>query len=295
MGNSSGIKWNGVSVGTQPTLDVIGANVQLILRDPKTQQEWVTTSQDYANFLVDNGIISSGGWGLTGNAGTDPLTNFIGTTDNTDFIIQPDAGNVGIGTASPTYKLDIVGKFHQMLDSGGGNITDVLVGNGDAGFLVTDGVDSTEVHINPVGVGIGTISPTEKLHINGSVFTHNLTSFGYTEIIQNNGGYEGIELHANDTINGYDTYIRLMNSGIELRAHGSQVTTLAVYPETILLGIGSTDKVGIGAYAPTSKLTVDTGDIEVVGDTNGVILESPDGTRYRVTVANGGTLSVTAV
>ena len=82
MGNSSGIKWNGVSVGTQPTLDVIGANVQLILRDPKTQQEWVTTSQDYANFLVDNGIISSGGWGLTGNAGTDYTVNFIGTTDD---------------------------------------------------------------------------------------------------------------------------------------------------------------------------------------------------------------------
>jgi len=37
------------------------------------------------------------------------------------------------------------------------------------------------------------------------------------------------------------------------------------------------------------------GDIEVENSANGLILESPDGTRYRVTVANGGTLSVAAV
>ncbi len=37
------------------------------------------------------------------------------------------------------------------------------------------------------------------------------------------------------------------------------------------------------------------GDIEVENSTDGLILESPDGTRYRVTVANGGTLSVAAV
>jgi len=59
--------------------------------------------------------------------------------------------------------------------------------------------------------------------------------------------------------------------------------------------IGTTGNVGIGTTAPSSKLQVSAGDVEVDTIAKGVILKSPDGTRYRVTVANGGTLSVAAV
>ena len=40
---------------------------------------------------------------------------------------------------------------------------------------------------------------------------------------------------------------------------------------------------------------VGTDDIEITDITKGIILKSPDGTRYRVTVADGGTLSVNAI
>ena len=55
-------------------------------------------------------------------------------------------------------------------------------------------------------------------------------------------------------------------------------------------------QVNIGASYPpfNSKLNVE-GDAEIIGSSNGIILESPDGTRYRITVQNGGTLSVSAV
>lgn len=36
-------------------------------------------------------------------------------------------------------------------------------------------------------------------------------------------------------------------------------------------------------------------DIEITDTTKGIILKSPDGTRYRITVANGGTLNVNAI
>jgi hypothetical protein len=56
----------------------------------------------------------------------------------------------------------------------------------------------------------------------------------------------------------------------------------------------SENRVGIGIAEPASKLTV-AGDAEVTGSANGMILQSPDDTRWRVTVDNNGTLSTTAV
>jgi hypothetical protein len=66
---------------------------------------------------------------------------------------------------------------------------------------------------------------------------------------------------------------------------GSTVTT-----KTRLHG-----NVAIGTDTPASSLDVANGDVEVSQIASGIILKSPDGTRYRVTVANGGTLTVAAV
>lgn len=55
-------------------------------------------------------------WTLTGNAGTTPTTNFIGTTDNQPLSVKTNNteqmrvltnGNVGIGTSTPGYRLDL--------------------------------------------------------------------------------------------------------------------------------------------------------------------------------------------
>ncbi|MEN9441706.1 MAG: hypothetical protein RLZ33_1783 [Bacteroidota bacterium] len=59
---------------------------------------------------------ASSDWTLTGNAGTVAGTNFIGTTDAVDFVTRTNnaerirvtsAGNVGIGTPTPGYRLDL--------------------------------------------------------------------------------------------------------------------------------------------------------------------------------------------
>ena len=65
--------------------------------------------------------------------------------------------------------------------------------------------------------------------------------------------------------------------------------------QTRITILSSDGNVGIGTTTPASKLEVDGGDIEVDDSASGLILRSPDGTRYRVTVANGGTLTVSAV
>jgi len=59
------------------------------------------------------------GWLLNGNDGTDPITQFLGTTDAKDFIVRTNnvermrikdvTGNIGIGTANPNSALDVKG------------------------------------------------------------------------------------------------------------------------------------------------------------------------------------------
>jgi hypothetical protein len=95
MGNKTGIKWDAVSeVQAQSTVETIGSNVQIILRDPKTKQEWVTSSVDYINALVALGVITSSG-------------GYWDTLNNNIF--NNNSGNVGIGLDNPLSKLHVVG------------------------------------------------------------------------------------------------------------------------------------------------------------------------------------------
>ncbi len=61
---------------------------------------------------------SQNAWSLTGNAGTNPATNFIGTTDAQDWVVKTNnverarftsSGNVGIGTSVPQSEFQVIG------------------------------------------------------------------------------------------------------------------------------------------------------------------------------------------
>ena len=55
-------------------------------------------------------------WNLTGNSGTNPSTNFLGTKDNQPLVIKTDGkealriaptGSIGLGTSSPQNRLHV--------------------------------------------------------------------------------------------------------------------------------------------------------------------------------------------
>jgi Chaperone of endosialidase len=89
-------------------------------------------------------------WSLTGNAGTTPATNFVGTTDAQDMVVRTNNtermrvlqsnGNVGIGLANPESRLNVNGNI-SLEDGTGGSQPARVIGfpaavNGNHGNLI---------------------------------------------------------------------------------------------------------------------------------------------------------------
>lgn len=69
-------------------------------------------------FLLSSAGVNAQSWSLSGNAGTNPAVNFIGTTDNKTLKLRTNNqvrmvvtgnGKFGFGNASPVSKIDILG------------------------------------------------------------------------------------------------------------------------------------------------------------------------------------------
>lgn len=198
---------------------------------------------------------------------------------------------------------------------GNATISTQALGTGTAGVLAFSPGNSERMRITSAGnVGIGTTAPSEKLHVLGGKVL-----FGDPSDPTGTAGNGELTLHAR-TLPQLNMVSNVgVNSffGLSLKAGAAERAGLLVnmqsgevkmgalsgsgYFPTFwsngveIMRLSTTGLVGIGTTSPTSKLQVSAGDVEVDTIAKGVILKSPDGTRYRVTVANGGTLSVAAV
>jgi hypothetical protein len=141
------------------------------------------------------------------------------------------------------------------------------------------------MRLTSTGLGIGTSSPAVKLDVNGSGRFRGFDSSFYNENVLafGNASYDPkIGMASNS---GYRWNMRINDVG------GSLVGNFVIrYEEGSLdaLTINRLGYVGIGASSPGDKL-------EIGGAGAGIILASPNGTRYRLTVTNLGTLSIAAV
>ena len=131
--------WNGTTwaPATTPEVDgIIGNEVTDALVNGGLTRTGTGTAADPYKLKINDGstngqvltwdgtkwvaAAASSDWKLLGNAGTTAGTNFIGTTDAIDFVTKTNnaevmratsAGNVGVGTATPTSKLQVSGSF----------------------------------------------------------------------------------------------------------------------------------------------------------------------------------------
>ena len=308
-------------------------NVGIGTTSPSAKLQIESTSGNALSFThsgQETYNISHGTSGLYLKLGSTLLT---GWTQNHDFTIWDTSGNnyvmfdgstqkVGIGTTSPTAKLHIQSSnsaatanlvYLENIGSGGSegvsikfnpmfNAESMIASNREGAvanacnltFHTYNNTTNEAMRITSSGnVGIGTITPDTKFEVVNDVDNSSNTALDVNAgIIIHNGDSSGtavLKLRGSGGDSGAVVF------GAGGGAASDKFHVISRHNQTKRFTVQANGNVGIGTSSPASKLEVDGGDIEVDDSANGLILRSPDGTRYRITVANGGTLSVSAV
>jgi hypothetical protein len=162
-----------------------------------------------------------------------------------------NSGNVGIGETSIDAKLHLTassaGLINQKFESAGSAAWRIASQTYFAFDNANDNLSAPKVVIDSSGrLGIGTTSPTAKLHIIGN------SSFPQVRINDDTGGGEsGIRFRSNNGINGLHSDIFVQRTGNETGRMGFRVP----YNQERLT-ILHTGDVGIGTNSPATKLHV---------------------------------------
>jgi hypothetical protein len=183
------------------------------------------------------------------------------------------SGNVGIGTTSPGEKLDITGNI--AIQSGGsssdsnyismvgsraifgydGSINSAYMRSSDTSKPLVFGSGSSEfmrIVSSSGNVGIGTTSPSEKLHVAGSsVISYSGTNANYFGQVNSGFGHGYIRPFNSSGLFGFDTNYTF-GGGYDFAYNGASVVR-----------INSGGNVGIGTTGPSAKLDVASGDIRL--------------------------------
>jgi hypothetical protein len=257
------------------------------------------------NWSINSNIDSGAKLHIKGSGTTNATTAFrVENANASGSMVVLDNGNVGIGTTSPSYKLDVsttsatsalrlldtttiyktfsvdytssfvtqlnfglLGRFEY--DGNGGRMTiSNLSTQADTSFMRFVMGTTVRIHITGTGnVGIGTSSPTQKLDVSGSIRVR--SGFGYTSDFS--GGVFGISIL---NVDGSDNVVI-----------GSTYS-----PKNVILTSGirydfASTGLGINVTSPTARLHIKGSG--ATSSTTALLVENANASSSMVVLDNG--------
>ena len=227
------------------------------------------------------------------DAGADSQLRLFTTTTGgnpTERMRITSSGNVGIGTTSPSEKLDVNGNVkatgfktpsgtssqYLMADGSVSTLTNPITGTGTANYLpkfTSSGtIGNSLIYDNGTNVGIGTTSPSQKLSVDGNITLHGSQSTPQYIFANNDADDSGVVLKAGYSSGVYSQIEVLSNwdgtsnSGGKIAFHVGGNERLRIYPN---------GNVGIGTLLPVNQLHVSSATdgpkqlLHTVNNTNG--------------------------
>jgi hypothetical protein len=181
---------------------------------------------------------------------------------------------------------------------------------------VTDNLwlkSGNNIYYNNGYLGLGTTTPTHYISIekNGEQSDRNFISLKNTSTSESSSvtislqaGSSNRSLSIGHWSSTYNVYPNLLNDYGYIGANGLVVLGDTIrfmsnghssIPPHEWMRINSVGNIGIGTTSPTSKLTISGGDININNSDNGIIMKSPNGQCWKITIDNNGNLNSNAI